>query len=234
MGAKATARNVALIGASGAGKTTLLESMLFVAGAIGRKGSVADGTTVGDGSAEARARQMSTEVSVATPRRHGLDFTFLDCPGSVEFVQDAYSAVLGCDAAVVVVEPVLERMIVVAPLLQFLDAHAIPHLAVHQQDGPLGGPLSGPAADPARSQRPTGGPAPVCDRPRRGSGRLCRSGERGGARLPPRPGFRRDPGAGGVSGARADGPPRDAGDAGRFRRRPDGPAARRPGAADRT
>ena len=65
MGAKTTARNVALVGASGAGKTTLLESMLFVAGAIGRKGSVADGTTIGDSSAEARARQMSTEVSVA-------------------------------------------------------------------------------------------------------------------------------------------------------------------------
>ncbi len=128
MGAKATARNVALIGASGAGKTTLLESLLFVAGAIGRKGSVTDGTTVGDGSAEARSRQMSTEVSVARLTSHGLDFTFLDCPGSVEFVQDAYSAVLGCDAAVVVVEPVIERMIVVAPLLQFLDAHNIPHL----------------------------------------------------------------------------------------------------------
>ena len=80
MGAKATARNVALVGASGAGKTTLLESMLFVAGAIGRKGSVADGTTVGDGSAEARSRQMSTEVSVAGFASHGLDFTFLDCP----------------------------------------------------------------------------------------------------------------------------------------------------------
>ena len=128
MGAKATARNVALVGASGAGKTTLLESMLFVSGAIGRKGSVGDGTTVGDASAEARARQMSTEVSVAGFSAHGLDFTVLDCPGSVEFVHDAHHAVLGCDAAVVVVEPVLERLIAVAPLLHFLDAHAIPHL----------------------------------------------------------------------------------------------------------
>ena len=128
MGAKTTARNVALVGASGSGKTTLLESMLFVAGAIGRKGSVADGTTVGDASAEARARQMSTEISVAGFAAHGLDFTILDCPGSVEFVQDAYSAALGCDAALVVVEPVLERLIIVAPLLHFLDAHAIPHL----------------------------------------------------------------------------------------------------------
>ena len=128
MGVKTTARNVALVGASGSGKTTLLESILFVGGAIGRKGSVADGTTVGDSSAEARARQMSTEVSVAGVASHGLDFTFLDCPGSVEFVQDAYAAVVGCDAAVVVVEPVLERLIVVAPLLQFLDANSIPHL----------------------------------------------------------------------------------------------------------
>ncbi|MFZ1426070.1 MAG: elongation factor G [Geminicoccaceae bacterium] len=127
MEAKATARNVALVGSSGSGKTTLLESMLFAAGAIGRKGSVADGTTVGDGSAESRARQMSTEVSAAGFAYQGLDFTVLDCPGSIEFVQEAYSAVLGCDAAVVVVEPVLERMIVIAPLLQFLDSHAIPH-----------------------------------------------------------------------------------------------------------
>ena len=128
MGAKATARNVALVGAAGSGKTTLLESMLFVTGTIGRKGSVADGTTVADASAEARARHMSTEVSVAGLACHGLDFTFLDCPGSVEFVHEAMNAVVGCDAAVVVVEPVLERLIVVAPLLHFLDAHAIPHL----------------------------------------------------------------------------------------------------------
>jgi elongation factor G len=128
MGSRTTTRNVALIGPNGAGKTTLLESMLFVAGAVGRKGSVADGSTVGDSSAEARARGMSTEASAASFTAHGLDFTVLDCPGSVEFIQEAYTAVLGCDAAVVVVEPVLERMIAVAPLLHFLDANAIPHL----------------------------------------------------------------------------------------------------------
>ena len=81
MAAKTTARNVALVGASGSGKTTLLESMLFVSGAVGRKGSVADGTTVSDASAESRARQMSTEISVAGFTAHGLDFTILDCPG---------------------------------------------------------------------------------------------------------------------------------------------------------
>lgn len=128
MPAKTTTRNIALLGPGGSGKTTLLESMLFVAGAIGRKGSVADRNTVADASPEARARQMSTEVSAASFAANGLQLNVLDCPGSVEFVHEMQAAVLGCDLAVVVLEPVLERMIAVAPMLQYLDANAIPHL----------------------------------------------------------------------------------------------------------
>ena len=41
-------RSVALVGANGSGKTTLLESLLFVSGAIGRKGKVGEGNMVGD------------------------------------------------------------------------------------------------------------------------------------------------------------------------------------------
>ncbi len=121
-------RNVALVGPNGAGKTTLLESLMFVSGTIGRKGRVADKNTVGDSSAEARERQMSTEVTSARLAHDGVDLTLLDCPGSVEFVHETRAALLGVDLAVVVVEPVLERMIAVAPLLHFLDEHAIPHL----------------------------------------------------------------------------------------------------------
>jgi elongation factor G len=121
-------RNVALVGPNGAGKTTLLESILFVTGAIARKGRVMDKNTVGDFSPEARERQMSTEVTAATCRHAGHEITLLDCPGSVEFAQEARAALMGVDLAVVVVEPVLERTIAVAPLLHFLDAHAVPHL----------------------------------------------------------------------------------------------------------
>ena len=128
MGANSPVRNLALVGPNGSGKTTLLESLLFVSGAIGRKGRVADRNTVGDASAEARDRQMSTEVSVASFQHAGYDFTVLDCPGSVEFVQEARQVLVGVDLAVVVVEPVLERMIAVAPLLQYLDQLNLPHL----------------------------------------------------------------------------------------------------------
>ncbi|WP_200841010.1 GTP-binding protein, partial [Geminicoccus flavidas] len=120
--------NLALVGPNGAGKTSLLESMLFVSGTIARKGKVADGTSVGDHAPEARARQMSTEPTCANVTFDGRRLTVIDCPGSVEFIHDTRSILTGVDAAVVVVEPVLERLVAVAPLLHFLDEIHLPHL----------------------------------------------------------------------------------------------------------
>jgi elongation factor Tu-like protein len=57
---KSAPRCVALVGPYLSGKTTLMEQLLLVSGAIHRRGSVREGNTVGDHSAEARARQMST------------------------------------------------------------------------------------------------------------------------------------------------------------------------------
>lgn len=128
MSAENAVRNVALVGPSGTGKTTLLESILAVTGTIARKGRVADRNTVGDAAPEARERQMTTEVTAAFAQQGGLQLTILDCPGSVEFAQEARAALMGVDLAVVVIEPVLERMIAVAPLLQYLDGLQLPHL----------------------------------------------------------------------------------------------------------
>ncbi|MEZ5847580.1 MAG: elongation factor G [Geminicoccaceae bacterium] len=128
MADNAAIRNVALVGPNGTGKTSVMESLLSVAGAISRKGRVSDRNTVGDSSAEARERQMSTEISVATFEHEGLRFNLLDCPGSIEFQQEMRNAVLGADLAVVVVEPVIERMMAVAPLLHFLDRHDMAHM----------------------------------------------------------------------------------------------------------
>lgn len=123
-----SSRNVAIVGPYSSGKTTLLESLLFVAGAITRKGSVSDRNLVGDSSPEARDHQMSTEVTAATTEYEGICFTFLDCPGSVEFAQEAYNALAGVDAAIVVCEPEGERVLTLAPLFKFLDDREIPHL----------------------------------------------------------------------------------------------------------
>ncbi|MEH2010584.1 elongation factor G [Nostoc sp.] len=125
---KSGSRNVAIVGPYLSGKTTLLESLLFVTGAIYRKGSVKDSNTVGDSAAESRDRHMSVEVSAASTEYSGIRFTFIDCPGSVEFAQETYNALIGVDAAIVVCEPIRERVLTLAPLFKFLDDWEIPHL----------------------------------------------------------------------------------------------------------
>ncbi|HYM31754.1 MAG TPA: elongation factor G [Candidatus Cybelea sp.] len=120
-------RSVALVGPYLSGKTTLLESILLATGAIPRKGSVTEKSSVGDASIEARERQMSVEVNCATTTFLDDTFTFLDCPGSIEFLQETLNALIGIDAAVVVCEPEADKVLSLGPLLKMLDDRGIPH-----------------------------------------------------------------------------------------------------------
>lgn len=121
-------RAAALVGPFSSGKTSLLEALLFRAEAIPRQGRIKDGNTVGDASVEARARLMSVEPNLAGVDYLGERWTFIDCPGSVEFQQDAYNVLMAVDAAIVVCEPDPARAVMVAPLLKFLDEHGVPHI----------------------------------------------------------------------------------------------------------
>jgi elongation factor G len=123
-----TARCAALVGPYLSGKTTLLESLLLTTGAISRKGSVRDANTVGDATAEAKARQMSVEVNLASAEYLGERWHFLDCPGSVELACEAQCVLMACDVAVIVCEPAPDKAVALAPLFKFLDDNAIPHI----------------------------------------------------------------------------------------------------------
>ncbi|MGH6980128.1 MAG: elongation factor G, partial [Stellaceae bacterium] len=109
-------------------KTTLLEALLYASGTTNRRGSLKEGNTVGDHSAEARARTMSTEINVAAAKFLDDPWTILDCPGSVELSFEAQCALLAADVAVVVCEPVIDKALTLAPLLKFLDDRDIPHM----------------------------------------------------------------------------------------------------------
>src|SRR5881275_3201012 len=104
-GTRATGpRCIALVGPFQSGKTTLLEAILARTGAIQRQGTIEAGSTVGDSSKESRHHKMSVELSVATADFMGDSYTFIDCPGSVEFVHDMRAVLPAVDAAIVVCE----------------------------------------------------------------------------------------------------------------------------------
>ena len=137
---QSTPRVAAIVGPYLSGKTSLMESLLFVAGALPRKGTVKEGNTVGDASLEAKARQMSVEASLAACTYQGEAWTLIDCPGSVEFSQEGAHALMAADIAVVVCDPDPNRALMVAPTLKFLDDHQVPHVVfVNKMEAPGSG-----------------------------------------------------------------------------------------------
>jgi elongation factor G len=115
------------VGPFQSGKTTLLEAILARTGAVQRQGTVDAGTTVGDASKEARQHKMSVEASVATTTFMGDSYTFIDCPGSIEFIHDMRAALPAVDAAVVVCEADEKKVPQLQLILRELEDHNIPH-----------------------------------------------------------------------------------------------------------
>lgn len=96
-------RNVCILGNGNSGKTTVVESMLRFSGAIERRGSVLDGTTVSDYDAEEIKRKISINTSVVSFEFENCKYNILDTPGSYDFVGETLEAIEVADAAVIVV-----------------------------------------------------------------------------------------------------------------------------------
>ncbi|HME82922.1 MAG TPA: elongation factor G [Candidatus Eremiobacteraceae bacterium] len=135
--AAAGIRNVAFVGPHHSGKTTLVEALLAHAGATPRKGSVTDGTSTTDHDPESHAHQMSVTPSFAHLQTDGVRINIIDCPGAVDFFEETKFALLGADAAVVVVEADPTRIPQVEILLDHLEARKMPHcFVVNRLDRP--------------------------------------------------------------------------------------------------
>jgi len=124
------------VGPFQSGKTTLLEAILARMGGLQRQGTVAAGTTIGDASAEARSHGMSIEANVATIDFMGDAYTFIDCPGSIEFLAEMRSVLPAVDAAVVVCEADEKKVPALQLILRDLEEQTIPRfLFLNKIDG---------------------------------------------------------------------------------------------------
>ena len=99
---------------------------------------------------------MTLDADVATFDYLDESWTFIDCPGSVEFLQEMVGALMVADAAVVVVEPDPNRAMMAAPLLRFLNAHAIPHMIfVNKMDSAQAAKYLGATVEALQNWTPT-------------------------------------------------------------------------------
>ncbi len=97
-------RNIAIVGHNGTGKTSLLEQMLFHSGVISRAETIGSGKTTSDYTEEEVSRQMSVHTAMANIPFEGKSLTFLDTPGTADFIGEVISAFRSCESALVTVD----------------------------------------------------------------------------------------------------------------------------------
>ena len=95
-------RNVAFVGHGAAGKTTLVDALAFVSGSSRRHGSILDGTTLTDYSADEIDRKHSISLGVGFAEWMDTKINLLDAPGFLDFLGEATAALYSADSAVVV------------------------------------------------------------------------------------------------------------------------------------
>lgn len=97
-------RNLALVGHGGTGKSTLAEALLFVSGAITRKGSVDEGTSTSDFDQDEINRKMSINTAVLPVEWNGVKINVIDTPGYLDFVGDVVGSLRAVETALIVVD----------------------------------------------------------------------------------------------------------------------------------
>lgn len=96
-------RNVAVIGHRGTGKTSLTEAILFTSGAVNRRGTVEQGTTVADHDEDEKKRQMSISASLCHLNWRDRNINLLDTPGDPSFHADTIASLRVVEGAIVAV-----------------------------------------------------------------------------------------------------------------------------------
>lgn len=97
-------RNIALLSHQGAGKTSLAEALLYVSGAIDKKGEIEKKNTKSDFLIEEQMRGSSTQTSLIPIEWKGYKLNFLDVAGNDEFIGELHMALNVIKGAVIMID----------------------------------------------------------------------------------------------------------------------------------
>ena len=100
-------KNIVLLGHAGSGKTTLAECMLFEAGIINRRGTIAERNTTGDYHELEQERGNSIFSKLLHTKWRGYKINILDTPGYDDFVGEVISALRVADTGVMLLNSVM-------------------------------------------------------------------------------------------------------------------------------
>ncbi len=100
-------KNIVLLGHAGSGKTTLAECMLYEAGLINRRGTIADQNTTGDYHDLEKERGNSIFSKLLHTKWRGYKINIIDTPGYDDFVGEVISALRVADTGVILINAVM-------------------------------------------------------------------------------------------------------------------------------
>ena len=100
-------KNIVLLGHAGSGKTTLAECMLFEAGLINRRGTIAECSTTGDYHELEQQRGNSIFSKLLHTKWRGYKINVIDTPGYDDFVGEVISALRVADTGVMLLNAMM-------------------------------------------------------------------------------------------------------------------------------
>lgn len=122
-------RNVAMLGGPGAGKTSLADTLLWLTGAVSRRGSVDQGNSVFDYEEEAKSRHHSVSLSIGHCTWNNHWINIVDTPGLLDFFGDAHAAVRVVEGAILVIDATIGVEAQIERSFRLIRKHNLPCIA---------------------------------------------------------------------------------------------------------
>ena len=128
-------RNIVLLGAAKSGKTTLCETMLYEAGIIPRRGTVAEGNTISDYHEVEHERGSSVYATCMHTEWRDYKINIIDTPGLEDFIGEVITSIRICDTAVMLLNAQHGVEVGTELIWDYVDKYRKPTiLAVNQLD----------------------------------------------------------------------------------------------------